>query len=47
MAARQSMGRGWLVLVSALFCTLAFNLTFFIQEFMLTLPKAFVPGVYV
>jgi hypothetical protein len=47
MAARQSTGRGWLVLVSALFCTLAFNLTFFIQELMLTLPKAFVPGVHV
>jgi hypothetical protein len=44
---RQSTGRGWLVLVSALFCTLAFNLTFFVQELLLTLPKAFVPGVHV
>jgi len=47
MGSRQSTGRGWLVLVSALFCALAFNLTFFIQEFLLTLPKAFVPGVHV
>ncbi|HEY4265586.1 MAG TPA: hypothetical protein VGM72_09725, partial [Micropepsaceae bacterium] len=47
MGTRQSAGRGWLVLVSALFCTLAYNLTFFVQELMLTLPKAFVPGVHV
>lgn len=47
MGSRQSTGRGWLVLVSALFCTLAFNLTFFVQELLLTLPKAFVPGVHV
>ncbi|MEO8895209.1 MAG: hypothetical protein ABI450_04950, partial [Rhizomicrobium sp.] len=47
MGARQSTARGWLILVSALFCTLAFNLTFFVQELMLTLPKAFVPGVHV
>ena len=47
MVARQSTGRGRLLLISALFCTLAFNLTFFIQEFMLALPKAFVPGVHV
>jgi hypothetical protein len=45
--ARQATGRGWLVLVSALFCTLAYNLVFFVQELLLTLPKAFVPGVHV
>src|SRR5215469_5578919 len=36
-----------LILASALFCTLAFNLVFFVQELLLTLPKAFVPGVHV
>jgi putative flippase GtrA len=35
---RQTIG-------SALLYTLAFNLTFFIQEFFLVLPKAFLPGV--
>ncbi len=30
---------------SILLCTIAFNLTFLIQEFFLVLPKAFVPGV--
>jgi hypothetical protein len=38
---------GRLILASALFCALAFNLVFFAQEFLLTLPKAFVPGVHV
>jgi len=47
MGTRQSTGRGRLVLISALFCTLAYNLTFFVQELMLTLPKAFLPGVHV
>jgi hypothetical protein len=47
MGSRQSTGRARLAVVSALFCALAFNLTFFIQELMLTLPKAFVPGVHV
>jgi hypothetical protein len=32
-------------LVSALGCTLAFNLTFFIQELFLVLPKALTPGL--
>jgi hypothetical protein len=32
-------------LVSALACTLAFNLTFFIQELFLVLPKALTPGL--
>jgi hypothetical protein len=36
-----------LLLASALFCALAFNLVFFVQELLLTLPKAFVPGVHV
>ena len=33
------------VVVSTLFCTAAFNLTFLLQEFFLVLPKAFVPGL--
>jgi hypothetical protein len=36
-----------LSVVSALLYTLAFNLTFFIQEFFLVLPKAFTPGLRV
>jgi hypothetical protein len=35
-----------LTLSSALLYTLAFNLTFFIQELFLVLPKAFVPGLH-
>ncbi|HTT84744.1 MAG TPA: hypothetical protein VMF67_14800 [Rhizomicrobium sp.] len=31
---------------SALTCTLAFNLTFFVQEFFLVIPKALTPGLY-
>jgi hypothetical protein len=31
---------------SALFCTLAFNLTFFVQELFLVIPKALTPGLY-
>lgn len=34
-----------LVIVSALLYTLAFNLTFFVQELFLVLPKAFTPGL--
>lgn len=34
-----------LTLVSGLLYVLAFNLTFFIQEFFLVLPKAFLPGI--
>ena len=45
MSARNGTAR--LILASALSCTLAFNLTFFVQELLLTLPKAFVPGVHV
>ena len=37
--------RWTLTLGSALLYTLAFNLTFFIQELFLVLPKAFLPGV--
>lgn len=33
------------VIVSALLYTLAFNLTFFVQELFLVLPKAFTPGL--
>lgn len=47
MMAQQSGWDGRLILASALTCTLAFNLTFFVQELLLTLPKAFVPGVQV
>src|SRR5262245_10284542 len=36
---------GRLVLTSALACTLAFNLTFFIQELFLVVPKALTPGL--
>ena len=36
-----------LILASLLFSLLAFNLVFFLQELMLVLPKAFVPGVHV
>lgn len=38
-------GSGKLTLLSALLYVLAFNLTFFIQEFFLVLPKAFLPGI--
>jgi hypothetical protein len=44
----QGAGAGWrwsLVLTSTLACTLAFNLTFFIQELFLVLPKALTPGL--
>lgn len=42
------LATGWpwkLILLSTLLYVLAFNLTFFIQEFFLVLPKAFLPGV--
>lgn len=43
MTSRQ----GWrLAIASALLYTLAFNLTFFIQELFLVVPKAFVPGLH-
>ncbi len=35
-----------LVFSSLLFCTLAFNLTFFCQELFLVIPKALLPGVH-
>jgi len=47
MGTGQGRWDGRLILASALFCTLAFNLVFFAQELLLTLPKAFVPGVHV
>lgn len=34
------------IVVSTLLCTLAFNLTFFIQELFLVLPKALAPGLH-
>lgn len=34
-----------LLILSTLLCTIAFNLTFFLQEFFLVLPKALVPGL--
>ena len=34
------------MLGSVLFCALAFNLTFFIQELFLVIPKALLPGVH-
>lgn len=42
-SARRSAWRD--IAVSALFCTLAFNLTFFWQEIGLVVPKALVPGL--
>src|SRR5437879_7006794 len=43
---RAAIPWSWtLTLGSALLYTLAFNLTFFIQELFLVLPKAFLPGV--
>ncbi len=47
MMTQQSRWDGKMILASALFCRLAFNLVFFVQELLLTLPKAFVPGVHV
>ena len=47
MAAHRTAWDGRFIVASMLFCALAFNLTFFAQEFMLTVPKAFVPGVHV
>lgn len=39
--------RNWrLICASILFCTLAFNLTFFLQELFLVIPKALTPGLY-
>jgi hypothetical protein len=35
-----------LMIGSALFCALAFNLTFFFQELFLVIPKALLPGVH-
>jgi len=42
-------GKRWdwmLIASSTLFSTLAFNLTFFLQEFFLVVPKALTPGVH-
>jgi len=47
MAAHRTAWDGRFITASALFAALAFNLIFFGQELMLTLPKAFVPGVHV
>ena len=46
VAGESSMAWNWrLTVTSALLYVLAFNLTFFIQELFLVLPKAFTPGV--
>ncbi len=47
MAAHRSAWDGRFVIASTLFAALGFNLIFFGQELMLTLPKAFVPGIHV
>lgn len=47
MGAHRTAWDGRFVIASALNCVLAFNLVFFVQELLLTLPKAFVPGVHV
>ena len=47
MGAHRTAWDGRFIAASMLSSVLAFNLTFFAQEFMLTLPKAFVPGVHV
>jgi hypothetical protein len=47
MGGRHTAWDWRLIIASVLFCTLAFNLVFFGQELLLTLPKAFVPGVHV
>jgi hypothetical protein len=47
--ARGEPGASWdwrLSVASALLFAIAFNLTFFIQEFFLVLPKALVPGLH-
>src|SRR5690348_9129899 len=47
MAAHRTAWDGRFIAASALFAVLGFNLVFFVQELLLTLPKAFVPGVHV
>lgn len=47
MGGRHTAWDWRLIIASALFCALAFNIVFFGQELLLTLPKAFVPGVHV
>ena len=47
MAAHRTAWDGRFIAASALSAALAFNLVFFVQELLLTLPKAFVPGVHV
>ena len=45
----SARGTAWntQLFLSSLFCsTLAFNLTFFLQELFLVIPKALVPGVH-
>jgi hypothetical protein len=37
---------GKLILSATLFCALAFNLSFFVQELFLVVPKAMVPGLH-
>jgi hypothetical protein len=43
----QTKSWDWTLILSALlFCALAFNLTFFLQELFLVIPKALLPGVH-
>jgi hypothetical protein len=43
----QTKSWDWKLILSALlFCALAFNLTFFLQELFLVIPKALLPGVH-
>src|ERR1700749_3127303 len=46
MKARNNQWDWRLTLASLLFCVLAFNLTFFLQELFLVIPKALLPGVH-
>ncbi len=46
MGGQRAAWDGRLIIASALFCTLAFNITFFLQELLLVIPKALVPGVH-
>lgn len=46
-APARTVRRSWqLICASILLCTLAFNLTFFLQELFLVIPKALTPGLY-
>ena len=46
MNARHIRWDGRLILGATLLCALAFNLTFFVQELFLVIPKALLPGIH-